>query len=276
MDGRSGLQGFIDGSGRLIGDIRWRKINRYHWGLAAVQDPATGLWGYIDKTGAIVIQPQFTSAGSFSGERAVVSTPDSNNRLGLIDETGALIVPAIWRGLKGFYGNFLAVTADDGAIGLVDHTGRIVIEPYHPTPAELERIEETRHFIREHPFSVRLAKELRARVEAALAGSDTLAPVAGMLTPRAVGNIELEAAGLWFRRVTVTTDFVTSGLRIHVKPGDTGYIGWHYPVNATLFDLTMEAPVQGLRALPNGCVGIPWSVLRLADEAKHPPTQPGV
>jgi hypothetical protein len=97
-----------------------------------------------------------------------------------------------------------------------------------------------------------------------------------MLMPNAVGNTELEAAGLWGRRVMVITDFVTSGARIHVQPGDTGFIGWHYPVNATLFDLTMEAPVEGLQALPNGCVGIPWRVLRLADDAENPPTQPRV
>ena len=39
-------------------------------------------------------------------------------------------------------------------------------------------------------------------------------------------------------------------LIISLQAGDRGYIDWHYPVTASLFDFTVEAPVEGLRALP--------------------------
>jgi hypothetical protein len=46
-------------------------------------------WGYIDKTGKIVIEPTFDGAGPFSEGLTWVKT---NNKYGFIDKTGKLII----------------------------------------------------------------------------------------------------------------------------------------------------------------------------------------
>ena len=56
--------------------------------LASVQDADTGLFGYIDKTGAWRIEPQFKSAYGFSDGRAMVQLEDGS--WAYIDRTGAI------------------------------------------------------------------------------------------------------------------------------------------------------------------------------------------
>ena len=57
-------------------------------GLAAVQLDAGGKHGYIDPTGALVIQPQFAQAGPFSEGLAPVE-PEPESDFGFIDSNGA-------------------------------------------------------------------------------------------------------------------------------------------------------------------------------------------
>ena len=46
-------------------------------------------WGYIDKTGKFIIQPQFDSASNFSEGFASVRM---NNKWGYIDKTGKFVI----------------------------------------------------------------------------------------------------------------------------------------------------------------------------------------
>ena len=61
--------------------------------LASVQDPDTGLFGYIDKTGGWHIKPQFQRAYGFSEGRALVQLED--NSWTYIDRTGAIVIPEV-------------------------------------------------------------------------------------------------------------------------------------------------------------------------------------
>ena len=72
-----------------------------------------------------------------------------------------------------------------------------------------------------------------------MANSDTLAPIAGMLMPNAISDTELEAAGLLVSRVQVVDDHLSEGRCISLRGGDIGRIGWHYPVNGSIFDLSV-------------------------------------
>ena len=51
----------------------------------AVKPSMSGRWGFIDKTGKMVINPQFDEVESFSGGRARVK---NETRIGYIDVTG--------------------------------------------------------------------------------------------------------------------------------------------------------------------------------------------
>ena len=61
--------------------------------IESVQDADTGLYGYIDKTGAWRIEPQFKSAYGFSDGRAMVQLEDGS--WAYIDRTGALVIPEV-------------------------------------------------------------------------------------------------------------------------------------------------------------------------------------
>ncbi|MFR7815763.1 MAG: WG repeat-containing protein [Lachnospiraceae bacterium] len=56
------------------------------------------MWGYTDRTGSIVIQPQWAVAGWYRGGTAAVCSTDG--QWGIIDENGEYLVPcrydSIW------------------------------------------------------------------------------------------------------------------------------------------------------------------------------------
>ncbi len=65
--------------------------------LFPAKEDASGLWGYIDRTGAWRIAPQFGSAGSFRGNYAPASDSSTSDLYvddtGIINRTGAWVVP---------------------------------------------------------------------------------------------------------------------------------------------------------------------------------------
>ena len=58
-------QAYIDASGRMIvaQDDSRKGANSFREGLALVKEG--GKWGYIEKTGKMVISPQFSECGQF-------------------------------------------------------------------------------------------------------------------------------------------------------------------------------------------------------------------
>src|ERR1043165_7052458 len=80
---------YIDGSGKIVLDAaRYNRAGNFSEGLAPVGASGTR-WGFIDKTGAVVIPPEFGSALSFSDGRAAVLV---HKNWGFIDEKGVLVI----------------------------------------------------------------------------------------------------------------------------------------------------------------------------------------
>ena len=52
--------GYIDKSGEYVIDPQFSDAMEFSEGLAAVLDPESELWGYIDESGSYVIEPQFS------------------------------------------------------------------------------------------------------------------------------------------------------------------------------------------------------------------------
>lgn len=84
--------GFIDKTGKVVIEPRFRQTSGFSEGLAAVKiigSDGLYVWGYIDRAGAFAIAPQFTEAHPFAGGLARVVTADGKSHL--IDTNGKLI-----------------------------------------------------------------------------------------------------------------------------------------------------------------------------------------
>ena len=144
-----GKWGFIDRTGSMVippqfpdyegpdyvfknGDIRFSPrvvgVSPFSEGLAGLQ--IGGKWGFIDKTGAVVINPQFPALAS-SGFHDGLAFVYIGGRYGFIDKAGAMVInPQFelrpWQGDEGFseglfYGNI------DGKWVFIDRTGAVAI-----------------------------------------------------------------------------------------------------------------------------------------------------
>lgn len=92
--------------------------------LAASTD---GKWGYIDKTGKYVINPQFDVAGAFAENG--LACVESGEKRGYIDKTGSYVINPQFDYAGAFAENGLAYVLDDEKCGFIDKTGKYVINP---------------------------------------------------------------------------------------------------------------------------------------------------
>jgi len=72
-----------------------------------------GKWGYVDKTGSVVIKPQFDSGGQFSQGLAAV-WDKASNKTGYIDTSGAMVILPRFRGANAFSEGLAAVDVGAG------------------------------------------------------------------------------------------------------------------------------------------------------------------
>ncbi|MBN9657722.1 MAG: WG repeat-containing protein [Acidobacteria bacterium] len=93
-----------------------------------------GRFGFIDKRGAVVIQPNFSDAGEFHEGLATVCLPESRDsaspRCTVIDRRGNLVFPITTRAV-GEFSEGLATFTVGKYHGFLDRTGRVAIEPQY-------------------------------------------------------------------------------------------------------------------------------------------------
>ncbi len=112
--------GYVAPSGTLALDVNAQDGRLFHEGLAAVKQ--NGLYGYLDKTGKVVIPCRYAWAGDFSGGRAVVSQGDG--RWTVIDQSGQELVT------KDYINDFsegLAWFKEGGKYGFLNTSGTVVV-----------------------------------------------------------------------------------------------------------------------------------------------------
>lgn len=85
-----GKSGYIDKSGRLVVQPQFDVARPFSEGLAAVRvgDLQTGKWGYIDQTGRLVISPRFREADDFSNGLALANMNLAQTEEVYIDKNG--------------------------------------------------------------------------------------------------------------------------------------------------------------------------------------------
>ena len=142
IDSRPNIKwGYIDENANVVVELRYFAINEFHEGLAAVAvidnekppyrvyrrfDLANVKWGFVDKTGKVVIAPNFSNAGDFSEGFAAVNaivksdfTCETPRNYGYIDKTGAFVIRPQFAFASDFHNGQAKV-----GIGAVEYLGR--------------------------------------------------------------------------------------------------------------------------------------------------------
>jgi hypothetical protein len=97
-------------------------------GLSAysVSDSSGQKWGFVDKTGKIKINPQFSSTGNFNNGKCAVANQDG--KWGYIDAEGKIAINYQFDRAKEFVDGKAVVVSGDKT-GLIDENGKYVINP---------------------------------------------------------------------------------------------------------------------------------------------------
>jgi hypothetical protein len=116
--------GFIDRTGKLV--MQFDAAGQFSEGLAPVK--VNGKFGYIDPKGKVVIEPAFDQAFSFAEGLAAVRSKDL---WGFIDTRGKFIIEPQYTEVQSFSEGLATVQVNQPTYGwaTIDRTGKIVIPP---------------------------------------------------------------------------------------------------------------------------------------------------
>lgn len=131
-DDVAGDYGYIDKSGDMVIPPQFYMARSFSEGLAAVAigEFQSEMWGFIDTTGAMVVQPQFRDVKDFSEGLAAVQVWDSETlKWGYIDRTGTMVIPPRFSLAWDFSDGMARVSEGNGKWGYIDPTGRMAIQP---------------------------------------------------------------------------------------------------------------------------------------------------
>jgi hypothetical protein len=126
-----GKWGYIDRNGTVVVEPQFDEAYAFSDGLGriGVDQETVGKFGFIDATGAIVITPRFSWASDFSeGLSMTRATP--GGRSGYIDKTGAWVVEPRFTNAGYFSEGLASVQLEpDDLFGYIDRKGASVIRP---------------------------------------------------------------------------------------------------------------------------------------------------
>ena len=97
--------------------------NGFNNGLAAVCE--NSMWGFIDKTGEYVIEPQYQYVTDFDNSDCAVIIKD--NKWGIINSKGDIVVEPEFYSIGEFADNGLAAVYKDAGGGYINRKGKVVI-----------------------------------------------------------------------------------------------------------------------------------------------------
>ena len=118
--------GYVDRTGAVVVEPLYSTYSDFSEGLANVEIPATGREGFIDPTGRLAIAPRFRIAGSFS--EGLAHAKVGGGDYGYIDRSGAwAIEPRFYD--AGPFSEGLALVGTGEGKAWIDRTGEIVIGP---------------------------------------------------------------------------------------------------------------------------------------------------
>jgi hypothetical protein len=118
-----GKYGFINRFGKFVIEPQFDWVKPFSEGLACVH--LNNKYGYINKSGQFICEPQFDWATSFSEGLACVRL---NDKCGYIDRTGSFVVQPQFDRATPFSEGLAFVELND-KWGYIDRTGRFIVQP---------------------------------------------------------------------------------------------------------------------------------------------------
>ena len=83
----------IDPSGKRIADLPYRVLGEFHQGLLRVQKTGRPTaYGFVDRDGRVVIEPQFVNAGEFSDDPANLNATVIGHEWCYFDHSGKIVI----------------------------------------------------------------------------------------------------------------------------------------------------------------------------------------
>ncbi|MCX6844402.1 MAG: WG repeat-containing protein [candidate division WOR-3 bacterium] len=116
------LYGYINKAGKVVTEPQFDWVSDFHDGLAFFMNEGTppDRWGYINKAGKVVIRPQFEKAGDFSEGLAPVRI---DGKWGYIDRAGRVVIAPQFAEERGFSEGLAAVGFGGGPLRRLDLDG---------------------------------------------------------------------------------------------------------------------------------------------------------
>jgi len=116
--------GFIDSTGKVVVPFKYRNVNEFSEGLAAVREQGT--FGYIDENGAVVIPFIYDWGEAFKAGSAIVYR---NGKPFIIDRAGRIQFEHAYVGIEQTSVDRLwIVTTAENHVGLINYSGRLVFD----------------------------------------------------------------------------------------------------------------------------------------------------
>lgn len=107
---KNGKYGFIDRQGKIVIEPQFASANNFSEGLAKIE--SGGKYGYINRVGKVVIKPQFDFASNFQEELAYISI---KKKYGFINKLGDIIIPTQYSSANNFSEGLAMVAFKDGS-----------------------------------------------------------------------------------------------------------------------------------------------------------------
>ncbi len=126
---RDNVWGYIGEDGKEVIAPQFAAANEFHDGHAVVEKRAGAFAGWIDTTGALVLDAEKLDVVRGDDFAEGVALAVARSRLsGFVDTSGKWVVPAQLATATRFSGGRAYVTTQDGKAGFIDKTGKLVIE----------------------------------------------------------------------------------------------------------------------------------------------------
>lgn len=128
----NGKYGHVNRQGKIVVPIIYDNATAFESGKAAVQIGGLwGQWGFVDKTGQLIIKPQFDYVKGFYGDTGVVCRYRNGtirvDKCTLIDEKGHFKMPYVYADMSGFVCGVARTLSVEGQESFIDKNGQVLV-----------------------------------------------------------------------------------------------------------------------------------------------------